>query len=135
MLARHEIGTIPPACATALRALAESHHLGVVSNIWAPSQIFLDEFERAGVRNCFDTIVFSSDHRCIKPSPRLFLKALGMMALRPQYAAFVGDSWQRDMEPARALGMGTVHVTRGATEADCAIGDLPDLLSATRGGP
>ena len=135
VLARHEMGTIPETCATAIRALAESHHLGVVSNIWSPSQTFLDEFERAGVRNCFETIIFSADHRCIKPSPRLFEKALGMMALRPRQAAFVGDSWERDMEPARALGMGTIHITRDKTAADCAIGDLPDLLSATRGAP
>ncbi len=135
VFARHEIGTIPETCATALKELAGSHVLGVVSNIWSPPQIFLDEFDRAGVRGCFETIVFSSDHRCIKPSPRLIGKALGMMALSPQHAAFVGDSWERDLQPARALGMGTIHVTREATAADCAIGDLADLLSATRGAP
>ena len=62
VFALHEIGTIPESHAEALRSLRGTHRLGVVSNIWSESRLFRSEFERAGVLDLFEVIVFSSDH-------------------------------------------------------------------------
>ena len=64
----HEVGNIPATQAEALHQLRETHQLGLVSNIWSRSEIFLQEFEKVGIKHLFDIIVFSSDYGCIKPS-------------------------------------------------------------------
>lgn len=75
VFAIHELGTIPETHAAVLHQLSATHRLGVVSNIWSRSDLYLQEFERTGIRDLFDVIIFSSDHGQIKPSPYLFNKA------------------------------------------------------------
>ena len=90
VFAMHEVGTIPATHAKALYRLHYTHRLGVVSNIWSSSDLYLREFERVGIRNLFDVIIFSSDHRHIKPSPYIFAKAIEVFDVDRSKIIFVG---------------------------------------------
>ncbi|MBI4768283.1 MAG: HAD family hydrolase [Deltaproteobacteria bacterium] len=134
VFARHEIGTVPETHADALRQLSRSHPLGIVSNVWSPSSIFEAELERAGLLNLFAVRVWSSDTLSIKPSPRLFQKALRSFAAPPERVVYVGDNPLRDIIGAKSLGMATVWIenkTRPLTpeipRPDLIISDLTQL--------
>lgn len=114
VFAHHELGHVPDSHCHALRELATTHRLGLVSNLWSEKALFVRVFRQCRIHHLFDTLVFSSDHSLIKPSPKLFQKALTHFAdCPPHRILFVGDSPERDMAGAQALGLGTLLVTAG----------------------
>ncbi len=113
VFAHHELGNIPDGHCHALRELAKTHRLGLVSNLWSEKALFIRAFRQCHIHHLFDTMVFSSDHGLIKPSPRLFQKALDHFNHPPDRILFIGDSPERDMAGAEALGLGTLLVTGG----------------------
>ena len=134
VFALHEVGKIPEAYAETLCQLRKTHRLGVVSDIWSRSDLFLQEFDRVGIRELFDVIVFSSDHGCVKPSSQLFRKALDAFAVDRTRLIFVGDSLQRDVAGAKAVGLATVWVNAAGAapveerlKPDCLIRELLEL--------
>ncbi len=110
VIARHELGRVPAEYAAALRRLARTHRLGLVSNIWSRKDPWLAELARAGVAGLFTTMVFSSDTRSIKPSARLFEAALAAFDVPRQSVVVVGDSLAADVAPARAAGLASVWI-------------------------
>jgi len=109
VFAEHERGRLSPTYADLLRRLAETHQLGVVSNICARPDAWIAAFESAGVKHLFKSMVFSSDGRSIKPSRLIFHRALAAFDSDAR-VLFVGDSLERDIRPARALGLGTAWI-------------------------
>lgn len=109
--AHHELGSIPESSSQVLRRLAQTHRLALVANIWSPKGPWLAEFRRAGIESVFRHAVFSSDFRCIKPSPALYREALRGVDAAPEKALFIGDSLRYDMEGAKRLGLSTLWVT------------------------
>lgn len=129
VFAAHEIGYVPPAHAAFLRRVAATHRLGIVSNICAPPEPWLAALEAAGLRQLFACAVFSSEGRSIKPSPRLFQRALTTVPPGAR-TLFAGDSLERDVLPAKALGLATAWVApRGSTHtaADVVVESLVHL--------
>ena len=110
VFARHEVRRVPGPYAEALHRLRRSHPLGIVSNVWSPSHIFETELDRVGIRDLFTTRIWSSDCLSIKPSPRLFQKALDAFGVAAARVLYVGDNPMRDIGGAKAMGMGTVWV-------------------------
>ena len=110
VFAAHELGQVPDEYAAALRRLARTHRLGLVSNIWSPKDPWVAELQRAGVADLFDVMVFSSDSRSMKPSPRLFETALSAFDVPHHRVVMVGDNLIADVAPARAAGLGTVWI-------------------------
>lgn len=127
VIAAHEVGRVPPAHASTLRSLRESHPLGLVSNVWSRRDVFERELRRAGVLDLFDARIWSSDHGCIKPAPRLFHEALARLGVAPGDAVYVGDHPMRDVAGAKAIGMGAVWV-RNADRPLGASDPRPDLV-------
>lgn len=127
VFARHEQGTVPPAYAELLRRLSRTHQLGIVSNLWSRKEPWLAEFERIGIAGLFACAIFSSDSRSIKPSPVLFKAALQSFSADARIL-FAGDNMERDIKPAKSLGLATAWLT--ATETASPYADLvwPDLL-------
>ena len=132
----HELGRVPDEYATALQHLARTHRLGLVSNIWSPRSIWVDELTRAGVADLFDVMVFSSDGRSMKPSLRLFDTALAGFDVSRAEVVMVGDNYVADVVPAQAVGLATVWINPGGKPVppagphpDCIV---PDLLSLVR---
>ena len=135
VFAMHEVGTIPATHAKALHQLHETHRLGIVSNIWSSSDLYLREFERVGIRNLFDVIIFSSDHSCIKPSPYIFAKAIEALDVDRAKIVFVGDSLKHDIAGVKAAGLSSVWINTGINRIDHStpvpeliIKDLQDLI-------
>ena len=116
--AAHELGAVPPAHVAVLQALSRSHRLGVVSNICGDPTRWRAHFAAVGLGSIFTTTVFSSESRSIKPSLRLFRQAAAAFP-DARRMLFVGDSWERDIVPAKQLGWGTVWISeRGIGDAD-----------------
>ncbi len=112
VIAQHELGRVPDAYALRLKRLAATHRLGVVANILSRKGPWLDEFARAGVLKLFATTVFSSDGRSIKPSRKLFDRALDALTTPRSEVVFVGDSLRCDIGGAAAAGLATVWIDR-----------------------
>ncbi len=112
VIAQHELGRVPDAYALRLKRLGATHCLGVVANILSRKGPWLDEFARAGVLGLFATTVFSSDGRSIKPSRKLFDRALDALTTPRSEVLFVGDSLRCDIGGAAAAGLATVWIDR-----------------------
>ena len=109
VFAVHELGYVPAAHESTLRDLSTTHKLGVVSNICSHPALWLPSFRQVAVFNYFTSLTFSSDGRSIKPSQALFRRALADFPANSR-VAFVGDNVERDIVPAKALGLGTIWI-------------------------
>ena len=110
VFALHEAGTIEPFHVDVLRRLRQTHRLGVISNVWSDSRVFREAFRAAGIDGLMDVTLFSSDHGWIKPSRRLFDRALEATGCDRNRAVYVGDSLKRDVAGAHAAGIASVWV-------------------------
>jgi putative hydrolase of the HAD superfamily len=63
-----------------------------------------------------------------KPHPEIFRHALALLDVRPEEAAMVGDSYEDDIEGARALGMKAFLLDRDGRRLD-EPGRIPDLFA------
>ncbi|GEM_PF-496938 len=108
--ARHECGHVPGEYAQCLKELSKTHRLGVISNIWAKKDFWLEEFRRKEIFDIFDVMVFSSDHSSIKPSPAIFERALEGLGTSRSKILFTGDSYRCDVCGAQNVGMTTALV-------------------------
>jgi putative hydrolase of the HAD superfamily len=129
VFALHELGSCPPDHAEFLHRLAGTHRLGVVSNICAPPSAVETRLREAGLDGVFTHTTFSSAARSIKPSLGIFRRALAAFPADSR-VLFVGDSLERDIRPARSLGLGTAWIApqgSAAREANIVIPSLPDL--------
>ena len=130
-----EVGTISAAHAATIRALSETHQLGIVSNVWGASHFFEDNLSRHEILDCFDVRIWSSDHRCVKPSHRLFEHALRHFDVPSDRIVYVGDDPMRDVPPSKELGMGAVWIDHGnrdrpTVSPDLVLSDLSNLIDA-----
>lgn len=87
--------------------------IGLVSN----GQRDLDEFVvHHDLR--VDALVGSKAHGRVKPHPSIFIAALAALDVRPDEVAMVGDSYEDDIEGARALGIRAILLDRDAQRLD-----------------
>lgn len=80
------------------------YRLGVVSNFYGNVAALCAE---AGFGPYLDVVLDSAVVGLRKPDPAFFTAALDRLGVPPAEAAMVGDSFDRDIRPARALGMRT----------------------------
>jgi FMN phosphatase YigB (HAD superfamily) len=88
-----------------LNTLKDRYRLGVVSNFYGNVAVLCKE---AGLSESLQVIIDSVPLGVEKPDHRIFLAALESLRLPPSRVIFVGDSHERDIVPARELGMKTV---------------------------
>lgn len=110
VFSHHEVGNITIENANVLKQLAKTHELGIVSNIWSKSDLYLIEIEKVGIKHLFKTIVFSSEHGPMKPSPLLFQKAVDCFDIPLSKIVFVGDSFDYDIVGAVHFGMSAIWI-------------------------
>lgn len=111
--------------------------LGVVSNAFDPPELLRRDFERLGITERIDVAVFAAEVGARKPSPAIFERALGALAVAPERALFVGDSLAVDIAGAAALGMHTCQALwfradedEGAPEPDFRAFTQMDVITA-----
>jgi putative hydrolase of the HAD superfamily/5'-nucleotidase len=131
VFALHELGRSPPPHVRFLHDLAKTHQLGVVSNICATPAACETRLWEVGLGGVFTHTIFSSQGRSIKPSRAIFLRALAYFDTGAR-VLFVGDSLERDIRPARSLGLHTAWIAPSgapAAEADVVIPTLLELAT------
>jgi putative hydrolase of the HAD superfamily len=111
---RHENFSLYEDAPPALEVLREHGlRIGLVSN----GQRDLDEFAlHHGLE--VDVVVGSKAHGRTKPHPSIFVAALEALGVDATEAAMVGDSYEDDIEGARALGMRAIFVDRDGRRTD-----------------
>ena len=88
-----------------LARLKNRYRLGLVSNFYGNLSILCRE---AGWSDFLDPILDSAQVGVSKPEPEIFQMALRKLDLLPVQVIFIGDSYERDMIPAREAGMKTI---------------------------
>jgi epoxide hydrolase-like predicted phosphatase len=73
------------------------------------------------IADAFDVIVGSGDVKVAKPDPAIYLLTLEKLGRAPSEAIFIDDSL-RNIQGAQAVGLHTIHYTRGV--------DIPAALAA-----
>ena len=113
----------------AMRALHDSGlRLGLISNTHRSLDLFQSHFE---LDTLVSVAVSSCEHGYNKPHPSIFQTALRLIAVSPQEAVMVGDSFRHDIEGARAVGMRGVLLRRGVVTPDGA--GLPNAAGSDEG--
>jgi HAD superfamily hydrolase (TIGR01549 family) len=116
-----------------LKRLRSVYRLGVISNFYGNVATLCKE---AGLADSLEVILDSVEIGVSKPDPEIFRIALRRLNLAPAQAVFVGDSYERDIMPARELGVRTVwlkgpnpRIPEDAEPADGEISSLMELES------
>ena len=129
------IGDVYQAAAVNRAVLAElagcGFKLGVVSNGCGNTAGLCEEY---GFAETLAIMVDSHRFGAAKPDPSIFRHALSLIASAPERTAFVGDSLDRDIDPAKTLGMHTFWIAgrdaRLARRADAILDSVADLPAA-----
>jgi putative hydrolase of the HAD superfamily len=121
---RHENFTLYEDALPALDELRRHElKIGLISN----GQRDLDEFVvHHDLR--VDALVGSRAHGRVKPHPSIFTAALEALDVRAEEVAMVGDSYEDDIEGARALGIRAILLDRDGRRPDAT--DRIDTLLA-----
>ena len=93
-----------------VRGLSENFKIGIAGQYGAEILALLEE---RGLLDCFAYRVTQDDFRITKPDPRYFEQILATGKVDPGAAVMVGDRIDKDVIPARQVGMKTVLVRRG----------------------
>lgn len=114
-----------------LRRMRNRYRLGLVSNFYGNVAALCEE---AGLAPALDVILDSALVGMSKPDPGIFRAALERLQLPPEEVICVGDSFERDMIPARELGMKTIwlkgphpRIPESAGPVDASISSLFEL--------
>jgi FMN hydrolase / 5-amino-6-(5-phospho-D-ribitylamino)uracil phosphatase len=101
----------------ALPVLEDLRARGILIGLVTNGQRDLEEFVvHHGLQ--VDAMVGSRAHGRIKPHPSIFVAALRALDVAPEDAAMVGDSYEDDIEGARALGMRAIFLDRDGLRPD-----------------
>jgi len=104
---RHEVfGDVLPA----LIALAESYILAIVTN--GASCLQREKLAASELNDYFACVVVSGDLGVGKPDGTIFRFALSRLGVDAGRATMIGDNLARDVDGARAAGLGSVWVNR-----------------------
>lgn len=116
-----------------LSRLSADYVLGVVSNFSGNLATVCREF---GLDRLFKVILDSKAIGISKPDMRLFQLAVEKLDRAPSACYFVGDSFEKDMLPAKSLGMRTIWLQGAETpqsgdpaKVDFVIASLTELLA------
>jgi putative hydrolase of the HAD superfamily len=99
-----------PDAAPALRLLATTHQLGLVTN--GARCLQREKLAASGLAAHLHAVVVSADLGTAKPDPTVFGHALRKLGASAAETIMVGDSVTKDIAGARAAGLGAVWLNR-----------------------
>ncbi len=114
-----------------LQLLNKHYKLGIVSNFYGNMQTVLKEFK---IDEFFSVVIDSAVLGIRKPDPEIFLAATRSLQCDPKKTVVIGDSYDRDIMPAKSVGFKTIWLksrswkeeTR-SKDADLIIDNLENL--------
>jgi putative hydrolase of the HAD superfamily len=101
----------------ALPVLDELRRRGVKIGLISNGQRDLDEFATHHVLDV-DAVIGSKAHGRVKPHASIFVAALEALGVAPEETVMVGDSYEDDIEGARALGIRAILLDRDGLRPD-----------------
>ena len=115
-----------------LQALHKANKLAIVSNFYGNLSHVIDDF---GLSSYFETIVDSGNEGVAKPDKEIFMLAVKRLNLSPECCTVVGDSYHKDIMPAKAIGCRTIWLnqkgwnnhTGTTSDADIIISSIAEL--------
>jgi len=113
IFAIYEPGTIPEQLKELLFKLSKSYKLGLISNVWSDSKYFRKILEDENLIDLFKYLLFSSDHNMIKPSPKLFQKAIDYFRLKENEIVYIGNSYLVDVLGIKSVDGYSILVNSG----------------------
>lgn len=108
-----------------LQRLKTKYNLVLVSNFYGNIHAVLEDF---GLLCHFKAVVESSVVGVRKPDPAIFALGVEALGLRPDEVLVVGDSFTKDILPARSLGCHTVWLRGIGWEPEEYDPSLPDAV-------
>ena len=88
-----------------LSNLKKHYRIGLVTNFYGNMAVVLEEF---GLSSYFETITESAVVGVRKPDSQIFNIAVKSMEVRPENVVVIGDSYTKDILPAREIGCHTI---------------------------
>lgn len=128
---------VDPRAAEAVRILRHTQRAVVLAcNTQRPIAHRRRTLTAAGLADCFDALVLSSDIGVTKPNPRFYAAVVEAAGGAPETVLFVGDTLDKDVIGPRAFGMRAALVCAGPTPSDppegapvvAHVAELPGLL-------
>ena len=107
-----------------LTLLRQRYTLGIISNFYGNVATLCQE---CGLAALCDVIIDSAQVGVSKPERRIFTLALEQLGCAPHTAAYIGDSFERDVIGAKTAGLHTIWL-RGLEPRPC---PDPSLVNAT----
>lgn len=122
-----------PETKEALKKLKEkSVKLAIISNT---PKFSVEDFDKYGINEFFDAIVWSWEHGFLKTDKELFKVVLDELGVKPEEAVMVGDSLQTDIVGAENAGVTPVLIDRrGTREYKNKITSLKEVEKFLEGG-
>ncbi len=119
LFAEHPPALLDPRTPQLLAALSMKHQLAVVSNTgFIRGAEMRQTLKRLNILDAFSYLVFSDEVGYAKPHPRIFGALLDAAGVSAEHVTHIGDNQRADVEGARQLGMGAIHLTAGMTIGD-----------------
>lgn len=85
-----------------------------------------------GIADLFGERVFTGEPDIRKPNPEIFRQIMGRLGCEAANIVSIGDQEYSDILPAREVGMQTVRIGSGETEADILATDIIDAITKLR---
>lgn len=95
----------------------------LVSNFYGNVNVVLKEFRLDG---CFDRVIESAVVGIRKPDPRIYMLGVEAIGLKPAETVVVGDSFKKDILPAKKIGCQTIWFKGEAWEYENNDESIPD---------
>lgn len=92
-----------------LEELNKSYILGLVSNFYGNISSVLKEFE---IEEYFDAVIDSGVVGIRKPNPEIYKISVDRLKTEAAETYMVGDSYSRDIKPAKSIGCRTIWLDR-----------------------
>ncbi|MCI0440220.1 MAG: HAD family hydrolase [Chloroflexi bacterium] len=93
-----------------VRAISKGYAIGIAGQYRRP---ILDLLERESILQCFAHRYTQDDFSITKPDPRYYAQIASACGVEPEECVMVGDRIDKDIIPARMLGMKTVLIRVG----------------------
>jgi putative hydrolase of the HAD superfamily len=99
------------------------YRLALLTN--GPADLQREKIGTTGIEKYFTEIIISGEVGYVKPDCRIYQLLLSRLAANPESTWNIGDSLERDITGAKAIGIKTIWVNRHGISRDESI--VPDL--------
>ena len=119
-----------PGALEALRMARDAGPVGILTN--GPSHIQRPKIEALRLADEVDFVGITEELGHWKPKPEAFQAMLRKLDAAPGTSTMVGDSFEFDIQPARALGMKTIWIGGTPDRCDHAFADIAGVAAGLR---